>query len=139
MHASLDCSLDSMSATWHGHGVKQITVRLDDEMHRAVKVRAAQDGVAMEALGRVWFEAYGLGGTVTASTETTVRQRELAAGASVTSGGRATARPMSAAASSEGQVSDALTPAASSCRRAHLHHTNHGGKPCPVCGWPEGK
>jgi hypothetical protein len=25
---------------------------------------------------------------------------------------------------------------AKQCRRAHLHHTNHGGRPCGVCGWP---
>ena len=63
-------------------GMKAITIRLEDETHRAVKVRAATEGVAMEALARVWFDAYARGGTVTASTELTVRPREggLAAG-----------------------------------------------------------
>lgn len=38
--------------------MKQITVRLDDEVHRAVKIRAASEGVAMETLARQWFEDY---------------------------------------------------------------------------------
>lgn len=56
--------------------MKQITVRLEDGVHRAVKIRAAADGLAMEALARVWFETYANGGTISASTETTIRPRD---------------------------------------------------------------
>ena len=30
----------------------------------------------------------------------------------------------------------AVSPVPSPCSRAARHHTNHGGRPCPECGWP---
>ena len=80
----------------------------------------------MEGIVRAWLETYALGGTVTASTEITVRPRGvLAAG-----------EPGDVAADRGVDVAAARPPAASTCRRQHLHHINHGGNPCKECGWP---
>ena len=47
-------------------------------------------------------------------------------------GGRAQKPP----ASHSRTPSEQSSPAASTCRRKHLHHINHGGNPCKECGWP---
>ncbi len=119
--------------------MKVITVRLDEETHRRVKVRAVHDGVAMEAIARVWFEAYGAGGTVTASTETTVGPRNggLAAGEVAESDG-----PGGAVARVAPVAGPSVPPAPAAsptkrCSREARHHINHGGNPCKECGYPK--
>jgi hypothetical protein len=61
---------------------------------------------------------------------------EQPADGKVGSRSEAVAPPVARKTSGEKGATSQSAPAESPCRRAHLHHTNHGGRPCPECGFP---
>jgi hypothetical protein len=109
----------------------KLTVVLDDKLMYALRVRALADRKSVSSVVRSFVEAYA-GGGLAAGEVGGGDARENRAGGVASRGG--------ATGSASGKQDHGASPAAnpSKCRRAHLHHINHGGNPCKECGWPTG-
>ena len=102
--------------------LKTVTVRLPEELHRRVKVRAAEYGDSLEGIARAAFVAY-------------LNRNDKELGSPLERSG---VRPVV----SEGEIGivrysvlvDRPLPDEKKCSRANRHHIYHSGKPCPECG-----
>lgn len=102
----------------------KLTVMLDDELMYAFKRQALEDRRSVSDVVRRFVEAYA-GGVLAAGD---IHADE---GGVVGANGLESEPVVH-------QPSLALSPAASICSREAKHHINHGGRPCPECGWPTG-
>lgn len=97
----------------------KMTVRIDPDTLKNLKLVAVRDGTTVQDIvsGLVVDYINGLAGADAGGNQ----ERAASSG-----------QPRRDNTSSSSRASAPAKP----CRRQALHHTNHGGNPCPVCGYP---
>lgn len=105
----------------------KLTVLLEDDLMHRFKLQALADRRSVSDVVRRFAEDYA-GGVLAAGDPRKLEKKQEAGSQPMPR-----PRPDSGGRDSGGNAS---APAASTCRRKHLHHINHGGNPCKECGWP---